>query len=287
MVMPSTPWAAMRSVAAARMRARWARPVGARRVPTSVPIAAPYPPIAGAVRAPSRRLPCWQLPSASCATVVDQSLDREPGDSRLASVPGVQIPQRFHAGLADGSITLAFRRWRKPAAKAGGRQRTPVGELAIDAVDPVEVDERHRGRRARRPATADRDELLGELARYGHEDGTLYRIALHLAGPDPRVALRERADVTDDEWEAIGARLARLDRAEPPRAVDHHRAAPDLRAPGRPGPRPGRLARAGDAAVQDRRPQAQGDGADREPGGRLPALTPRPRRPRPPRSTDG
>jgi hypothetical protein len=126
----------------------------------------------------------------------------------------VQIPQRFHAGLADGSITLAFRRWRKPAARAGGRQRTPVGELAIDAVDPVKVEDVTEAD-ARAAGYRDRAELLGELARYGHQDGTTYRIALHLAGPDPRVALRARAEVTDDEWEAIGTRLARLDRASP------------------------------------------------------------------------
>jgi hypothetical protein len=124
----------------------------------------------------------------------------------------VQIPQRFHAGLADGSITLAFRRWRKPAAKAGGRQRTPVGELAIDAVDPVKVEDVTEAD-ARAAGYRDRAELLGELARYGYQDGTTYRIALHLAGPDPRVALRERAAVTDDEWEVIASRLARLDRA--------------------------------------------------------------------------
>jgi hypothetical protein len=72
--------------------------------------------------------------------------------------------------------------------------------------DVTEADARAAGYR-------DRAELLGELARYGHQDGTPYRIALHLAGPDPRVALRERAEITDDEWEAIGTRLARLDRA--------------------------------------------------------------------------
>ena len=45
--------------------------------------------------------------------------------------------QRFWAGLADGSITLAFRRWRRPNAKAGGRQRIPTGVLAIDSVEVV------------------------------------------------------------------------------------------------------------------------------------------------------
>jgi hypothetical protein len=132
------------------------------------------------------------------------------GSGQAGTVPAVLFPLRFHAGLADGSVTLAFRRWRRPAAKAGGRQRTPVGELAIDAVDPVDVGEvtEHDARRA---GYADRAELLSELAR--HPEGTLYRIELHLAGPDPRIALREQADLTDDDWAAIAARLARLDRS--------------------------------------------------------------------------
>ena len=124
----------------------------------------------------------------------------------------MQIPQRFHAGLADGSITLAFRRWRKAAARAGGRQRTPIGELAIDAVDPVAAEDLTEAD-ARAAGYRDRADLLRELTRFGPEDGTIYRIALHLAGPDPRVALRERGDVSDDEWDAISTRLARLDRA--------------------------------------------------------------------------
>jgi hypothetical protein len=122
----------------------------------------------------------------------------------------VLFPQRFHAGLADGSVTLAFRRWRRPGAKAGGRQRTPVGELAIDAVDEVAVDDLTEAD-ARRAGYADLDEVLAELAR--HPDGTLYRIELHLAGADPRIALREQAEISDDEWRAVAARLARLDRS--------------------------------------------------------------------------
>jgi hypothetical protein len=120
----------------------------------------------------------------------------------------VLFPQRFHAGLADGSVTLAFRRWRRQAAKVGGRQRTPVGELAIDAVDEVTVGDITEAD-ARRAGYVDRDELLAELAR--HPDGTLYRIELHLAGADPRIALREQADLPDGEWRAVAARLARLD----------------------------------------------------------------------------
>jgi hypothetical protein len=120
------------------------------------------------------------------------------------------FPQRFWAGLEDGSVTLAFRRWRRRGVKAGGSQLTPVGVLAVDAVDAVAVDD-IADDEARRAGYRDRDELLAELAR--HPDGTLYRIAFHRAGADPRVALREDTAVSDDQLAAVRARLARLDRA--------------------------------------------------------------------------
>jgi hypothetical protein len=120
------------------------------------------------------------------------------------------FPQRFWSGLADGSVELAFRRWRRAGVKAGGTQLTPTGVLAIDAVDVVNVGDITEDE-ARRAGYGDRAELLAELER--HPDGTLYRIAFHHAGVDPRVALREAADVPDEELARIRARLGRLDRA--------------------------------------------------------------------------
>jgi hypothetical protein len=120
------------------------------------------------------------------------------------------FPQRFWSGLADGSVDLAFRRWRRLGVKAGGTQLTPAGLLAIDAVDVVEVGDISEDD-ARRAGHRDRAELVEELGR--HPDGTLYRIAFHHAGADPRVALREDADVSEDDLAGIRARLMRLDRA--------------------------------------------------------------------------
>jgi hypothetical protein len=54
------------------------------------------------------------------------------------------------------------------------------------------------------------DELLGLVDR--RPEGTIYRVDLRLAGPDPRVALRDSAPTTDDLAE-IERRLRRLDRA--------------------------------------------------------------------------
>jgi len=120
------------------------------------------------------------------------------------------FPQRFWTGLADGSVELAFRRWRRAGVKAGGTQLTPAGVLAIDAVDVVEVGDITRDE-VRRAGYRDWAELLAELDH--HPDGTLYRIAFHHAGADPRVALRQESEVPEDELAGIRSRLARLDRA--------------------------------------------------------------------------
>nr|NIM48796.1 hypothetical protein [Gemmatimonadales bacterium] len=41
------------------------------------------------------------------------------------------------AALAEGKVTVAFRRWRRLTVRAGGTLVTPVGVLAINGVERV------------------------------------------------------------------------------------------------------------------------------------------------------
>ena len=110
--------------------------------------------------------------------------------------------------IAAGDITLAFRRWRRRTVKAGGTLRTRVGVLAIESVEEIEPDQITHAE-AVRAGLPDRTALLSGL----RDEGRLYRIAFHLAGPDPRVSLRERTDLSPAERNDIAHRLARLDAA--------------------------------------------------------------------------
>jgi len=110
--------------------------------------------------------------------------------------------------IAEGDVTLAFRRWRRPTVKAGGTLRTRVGVLAIVSVEPVDEDQ-VTDAEARRAGAADRGALLAGL----RTEGRLYRVEFRLAGPDPRIALRERSDISPEERAEVDARLARLDAA--------------------------------------------------------------------------
>jgi hypothetical protein len=113
-------------------------------------------------------------------------------------------------GIRAGEITLAFRRWDRPRAKAGGRQRTMIGELAIDSVERV-ARSAITAEDARRAGHATRAELLRELDARG--SAPIWRIELHWAGEDPRVGLREQADLRPADVEVLRERLGRLDAA--------------------------------------------------------------------------
>jgi hypothetical protein len=110
--------------------------------------------------------------------------------------------------IREGEITLAFRRWRRPTVRAGGTLRTRAGVLAIDSVEPI-GEEDVTDEDARRAGAPDRDTLLARL----RPEGRLHRVEFRLAGPDPRIALRERSKVSAAERAEIDARLARLDAA--------------------------------------------------------------------------
>ena len=111
--------------------------------------------------------------------------------------------------IAAGTVTLAFRRWRRPTVRAGGTLTTPAGVLAIEAVDIVAADQVTEAE-ARRAGVAGRDELLAGL---DAAEGELYRIAFRLQGADPRAALRQQDDLTAADVAALRQRLDRLDRA--------------------------------------------------------------------------
>jgi hypothetical protein len=43
------------------------------------------------------------------------------------------LKQETLRGIEGGTITVAFRRWRRPTVKAGGTLLTPIGQLAVEA----------------------------------------------------------------------------------------------------------------------------------------------------------
>jgi hypothetical protein len=109
-------------------------------------------------------------------------------------------------GIAEGRVTLAFRRWRRPPPADGSSLHSPVGVLCLDRATVLDEDD-ITPEDVRRTGMSV-DELRASLA----GEGTLLRIELRLAGDDPRIALRDRLP-EHTELEAVIARLARIDAA--------------------------------------------------------------------------
>jgi len=110
--------------------------------------------------------------------------------------------------IADGTVTLAFRRWKRPTVKTGGQLRTAVGILAIDAVTVINIDEITE-EDAQKAGYSSCSELFQTLNKNG--EGAIYRISFHFTGQDPREVLREQINLTDDELAEVHRKVTQLD----------------------------------------------------------------------------
>lgn len=110
--------------------------------------------------------------------------------------------------IARGAVTTAFRKWRRPTVKSGGRLRTTVGELAIDLVTPTSPEDITHAQ-ARAAGFADRAEAVASLPL---GEGPLYRIEFRLARADPRKALADDAELDAETVSSIRSALENLDR---------------------------------------------------------------------------
>ena len=120
------------------------------------------------------------------------------------------LPPKVSAGVADGSVTLAFRRWRAQDVKPGATFKSAGSVIRVDAVemvDPAAITDAEAVLAGHPTADALRKRLAPD------ESWPTYKVTLAYAGPDPRIALRESDDLTDADVAAIDARLDRLDRA--------------------------------------------------------------------------
>lgn len=140
-------------------------------------------------------------------------------------------------GVRDGTVTLAFRRWRRQDVRPGAVFTSSSGLVRVDdvrVVDPGAITDEDAVLAGWRSA----DQVRARLA--GDESWPVYRVAVSWAGEDPRLALRAADALTPDDVAAIDARLERLDRASSHgrwtmrtlRLVEAHpgRRAPDLAA---------------------------------------------------------
>jgi len=112
--------------------------------------------------------------------------------------------------IATGEIDTLFRRQKRPTVKTGGTLRTSIGMLDILSVEQIELDQvtvDDAGRAGFDSVDAARTSLLEK------PEGVFLRVRVRPGGADPRIELRQRADLTEAELDEVWERLDRLDNA--------------------------------------------------------------------------
>lgn len=114
------------------------------------------------------------------------------------------------SAIADGRITAAIRRWKRPTVRTGGTLVTPVGVLAIDSVDRLDDEQLLTDDAAEAAGWGSAAEALASP--HLRRDGDLYVVRFHVQGEDPRIALRQDTDLSAEELADVATRLERMDR---------------------------------------------------------------------------
>ncbi|OHT73573.1 hypothetical protein [Mycobacteroides chelonae] len=130
---------------------------------------------------------------------------------------------RLRAGIHDGTISVAYRRWKRPQVKIGGRYRvgsdrirsmTEFDFIEVDAVDEItarDIDDADALLAGYPSAAAARSDVSAS------GDDPLYRLAFRkIAMVDPRAELASTVVLTDADIADIDARLDRMDRSATP-----------------------------------------------------------------------
>ncbi|WP_022891662.1 hypothetical protein [Agromyces subbeticus] len=109
--------------------------------------------------------------------------------------------------IAEGSISVVFRRWARPRVKAGGTFRSSAGVIKVVSIDEVgEVTAAD----AQRAGASSVTEVLVALG--GHANDPLFRIGVEWAGADRRIELAADATLSASDVAAIAETLAGVDR---------------------------------------------------------------------------
>ncbi|MGH3357924.1 MAG: hypothetical protein ACRDO7_03915 [Nocardioidaceae bacterium] len=119
------------------------------------------------------------------------------------------LPRVVALAVADGRVSLAYRRWARPRVKVGSTFLSASGVIeitAVEQVDPATISDADARAAGAESAAAVRKRL--------REPATdpVFRVGLAWAGPDPRDELSSVSDLSDAEVADLAEQLGRLDR---------------------------------------------------------------------------
>ena len=110
--------------------------------------------------------------------------------------------------IKSGEVTAALRKWKKPTVKQNGTLITRIGQLSIDKLDRIELEEvDHKILKA--CGIEDFESLKKKF--FDRKEGDLYLIRFSVIGPDPRIDLRNNTEWTAEELSNLKKKMTSWD----------------------------------------------------------------------------
>lgn len=119
------------------------------------------------------------------------------------------IKQKHLEGIMSGDISLAFRKWKNLSVKKDSLLKTSIGVVKITDITQTELAQISEDD-AKQAGYDNVNALIGELEKT--VNGAIYKIQLSYHSPDPRIDLRQKSQIPDEELEALKEKLLNLDK---------------------------------------------------------------------------
>lgn len=110
--------------------------------------------------------------------------------------------------IKSGKVTLAFRKWEKPGVRQGSIMRNEIGVIRVEKIEQVSLAS-ITAADAIDSGYDSRKELIDALSKI--EKGRIFRIEIKYQSADPRIKLRQRGSLSDEELDKLRKKLERLD----------------------------------------------------------------------------
>lgn len=117
--------------------------------------------------------------------------------------------QKHLEGIKSGTVALAFRKWKKLSVAEGSLVKTSVGVIKIGSIEEVSLDTISDAEAVL--AGFKSAEALVQLLKE-QKEGVIYKIAVSFDSEDPRIQLREKYDLSDEDFAEIQEALLNLDK---------------------------------------------------------------------------
>jgi len=119
------------------------------------------------------------------------------------------IKQKQLDGIMSGKISLAFRKWKNLSVKKDSLLKTSIGLVKIEDISETEMSQITEDD-AKLAGYDNVKTLINELEKT--VNGVIYKIQLSFHSPDPRIDLRQKQQITDEELEELKEKLLNLDK---------------------------------------------------------------------------